>query len=593
MFSLAAGQMKMLVPSWDAITCSRVLNWLDDTCNIQNGHTAYLSRHPYIGVLDGIYSLSEANQFIESTRMITRAEQILGVASVLLHEAAQSGHTYIACAEMLKGIQANMPRPGIGESPATLLQIESVLDLHPKKVRQDQLGRHFLPQNMVAEEVVGTWIRRATSGNRPLGTELNPLDYATAPGSDAFPYTPAQYQAVASIISSQKSRLHILTGGPGTGKTAVMRLLAAVCRRQAVRIAFAAPTGMAAKVLSSRLQDLRMTATTVHVLLEGSTTEFFKCEANPLDVDLLVVDEAGMLDIQLLANVVRALPVHAHLLLVGDEDQVQSVGPGQVLSDCKEIEGANLHMLQGSHRSQGAIHQIVEGVCRGVFSVPSSNNVSLNEKFDQAIFESQFLSAWEQYGAPNVSVLLPTKGLRASTPYRGVAGFNLALQALVNKDGIPIEAGDIRVGDRIIVRANLNAEVTTPGGGTGMAYVANGDRGVIVSTDLSGDVLLRLDAAPHQLCRIPRAIARKHIELGYASTIHLAQGSEYACVFLVIQDYPSDFLNRSVLLTGLSRARDALAIYGDGHQLQRIARRHAPPRRTALKEQVFQRISHV
>lgn len=591
--SIAAGQLKMLVPSWDAVTFSRVLAWLDDTCNIEKGHTAYLSRHPYRAVLDGIYSLSEANQLIEATRMITRAEQILGVASVLLHEAAHSGHTYIACSEMLKGIQAMMPRPGSGESPATLLQIESVLDLHPKTVRQDRMGRHFLPRYMEAEEVVGAWISYAISGNRPLGTAINPQDFATAAGGDVIPYTPAQYQAVASIITSRHSRLHVLTGGPGTGKTSVMRLLAAVCHRQAVRIAFAAPTGMAAKVLSSRLHDLRMTATTVHVLLEGSTTEFFRCEANPLDVDLLVVDEAGMLDIQLLANVVRALPSHAHLLLVGDEDQVQSVGPGQVLSDCKEIEGSNLHMLQGSHRSQGAIHQIVEGVCRGVFTVPSSNNVSLNEKFDHVIFETQFLRAWEQYGAPNVGVLLPTKGLGASTPYRGVAGFNLALQALVNKDGVPIEGSEIRVGDRIIVRANLKAEVTTPGGGTGMASVANGDRGVLVSIEPSGAVLLRLDAAPHQLCRMPRALARRHIELGYASTIHLAQGSEYACVFLIIQDFPSDFLNRSVLLTGLSRAREELAIYGDGHQLQRIARRHAPPRRTALKDQVLQRISHV
>lgn len=593
MDSPAVDQLKMLVPSWDFLICRRVCEWLEETCNIKNGHASFLSRHPYRGVIEGIYCLIDATHLVETTRSITRAEQILGLATVLLHEAAQNGHTYIPCGEIWCAIKEKMPTPGPGESPVTLMQIESVIDLHPKTIAQDRMGRHFLPEHKLAEEIVGKWISRAIAGNRPLGDTTFPAQLTATDEASPFPYTPAQSEAVASIITSTKTRLHILTGGPGTGKTAVMRLLAAQCRKQAIRLSFAAPTGMAAKVLSARLQDLQMMATTVHVLLEGSTTKFQRDEANPLDLDLLVVDEAGMLDIQLLSHVVRALPAHAHLLLVGDDEQLLSVGPGQILFDCKGIEGTNRHMLKGSHRNAGAIHQLVQNVAAGSFSLPNSNNVSLNERFDQAAFETQYQNACARHGAHNVGVLLPTKGGGSAIAYRGVAGFNLGLQSLMNKDGVPVPGTGLRVGDRIIVRANLRSEVTTPGGGSGMASVANGDRGVIVSASSSRSVLLRLDAAPHQLCSMPLAIARKHLQLGYASTIHLAQGSEFSCVFLVLQDHASDFINRSVLLTGLSRAREELAIYGERRQLQRIASRQAPPRRSALIEQVHHWKSYV
>lgn len=580
-------QLAKRFPAWNRKTCNSLASWLRDVCKGKKKVLDHLAKHPYEPVRLGIYTLLEATQLVESTGAIDRAGQILGVAGVLLHEAAQNGHTYMALSELGPGIKANLPALAQGELPVSLLQIESVLDLHPKTIVQDRRGRFYLPELKRAEEDAAKWLARAIAGNAPLSKRFKQEDFLPKAGQDTpFPYTTEQCKAVASILTSTRTKLHIVTGGPGTGKTAVMRLLAAVSKKQGVNLAFAAPTGMAAKVLSGRLADTGNMATTVHHLLDGSGAHFGKNESNPLDLDLLVIDEASMLDLELLANVIRALPGQAHLLLVGDDDQLLSVGPGQVLADCKAIDQANVHTLNKPHRSHGAIQALVEQVEAGSFEVPNASNVVLNDCFVAPEFETQFLTMRKKYGPHRVGVILPFKGGDEAKPYRGVAGFNSSLQVLVNPEGSAIAGTTLRVADRVIVRANMYAPAISGDGTSCMTYVANGDRGSIASTDAAGNLYLQLDASPEQLCRIDGQAAAKHIELGYASTIHLAQGSEFSCVFVVMQGFASDFLNRSMLFTAISRAREELVIYGERKQLNQIARRQSPVRRSGLLDRL-------
>ncbi|MFZ1463071.1 MAG: ATP-dependent RecD-like DNA helicase [Anaerolineae bacterium] len=368
---------------------------------------------------------------------------------------------------------------------------------------------------------------------------------------------PAQREAVQASLTQP---LVVLTGGPGTGKTFTVQTIIRLLEASGHTYALASPTGRAAKRLS---ETTGRPAKTIHRLLEfkpsGGVT-FQINENNPLEVDILVVDEASMLDLLLMNHLLKAVPPGAHLLLVGDVDQLPSVGAGSVLKDIIESGTATVVRLQTIFR-QAAGSFIVENahrINRGQMPEwqPAQSQDFFLFKVDDAeqaanlVVEIVAERIPRRFGVPaaDVQVLTPM--------HRGVAGvanLNLLLQARLNPpDAAKPErrlGGHIfRVGDRVMqTRNNYNKDVF------------NGDLGEIVRLDGIEQVLTVRSEG--------REIDYSFLELdelthAYAISVHKAQGSEYPAVVLPLLTQHYMMLQRNLLYTAVTRARRLVVLVG-------------------------------
>ena len=383
-------------------------------------------------------------------------------------------------------------------------------------------------------------------------------------------YAPQQRQAVELAARNQ---MMLLTGGPGTGKTTSLRGVLALFDTMGLETALAAPTGRAAK----RLSELcGAEASTIHRLLEtgfdpqSGQQVFTHDRDDPLAVDAVIVDETSMVDLPLMAALMDALRPECRLVLVGDPDQLPSVGPGCLFADLIRSGAVPTVRLTEVFRqaAQSAIIRNAHTVNRGELPNLRAND---SDFFFLARRDSQMAVDTivdlcrrrlpERMGIPadQVQVLSPTR--RRGT---GTANLNQALQAALNP---PAEGkgerrfGDwiFRAGDRVMQVKNnydiLWREQGTSNAGMGMF---NGDIGVIraidgdcITVDFDGKVV---EYAPDML---------NELEPAFAVTVHKAQGSEYRAVILAALDGAPMLMTRGVLYTAITRARELLIIVGD------------------------------
>lgn len=368
-----------------------------------------------------------------------------------------------------------------------------------------------------------------------------------------------QRQAVEMAASQ---RVLILTGGPGCGKTFTTRTIVALWKAMGKAIALAAPTGRAAQRLSEMTGQ---EAKTIHRLLEFDPKNFsFKRDIqNPLEAQAIVVDEASMLDLFLANSLIKAIPLEAQLLLVGDTDQLPSVGPGNILQDLIRSGKVPVIRLTEVFRQAQAsqivrnAHQINQGQLPGLEPV-SANPVSdclwlgapdpepgvqgIRDLVEHLIPQLGFVAAQD------VQVLCPmTRG------DVGTRNLNAVLQQLINpphdtKPQLQRGGMTLRVGDRVIQQVNNYDQ-----------EVFNGDLGVIAAIDLEevevtvrfGDRLIRYDTAD-----------LNEITLAWAVTVHKSQGSEYPVVILPLYTQHYLMLSRNLLYTGLTRAQKLAILVG-------------------------------
>ena len=442
----------------------------------------------------------------------------------------------------------------------------------------------YLPPFYYSE--VGTAKRLRKIYNNPAGFRIETEGLAEKISRITnMNYDEVQIQAIMAAV---QSKVLILTGGPGTGKTTTTLGIITAFRKAGAQILLAAPTGRAAKRLS---EATGMEAKTIHRLLEAKPPEGYqKNEEKPLEGDVLLVDECSMIDIMLMYNLLKAVPDSMTLILVGDIDQLPSVGAGNVLRDIIESQAFPVvrltrifrqaqtsRIIMNAHRiNAGKMPDISNGKNSDFFFMDVEKKEPDKEKFadeaSQTIVElvKTKLSTYYRTPASEIQVLTPMQ--------RGVCGasnLNQVLQAAINPGGAGLKRGgyEFKTYDKVMqIRNNYDKEVF------------NGDIGVVEKADLEErelTVVFDRRSVKYDVTELDELV------LAYATTIHKSQGSEYPIVVIPVLMSHYIMLQRNLIYTGITRAKKILVLVGTKKALSYCVRnvtvRH---RNTMLRERL-------
>ncbi len=375
-----------------------------------------------------------------------------------------------------------------------------------------------------------------------------------------------------AILDAMESGVMALTGGPGTGKTTVIRALIAVFEKMGMRIALSAPTGRAAKRMS---ETTSRDAKTVHRLLETEFSgddkpSFRRDEHDQLDEDVIIVDEASMVDTLLFEALLKAIKPGARLILVGDADQLPSVGAGTVLFDIIESEKySSVALTEIFRQAQSSLivrnaHAINRGEMIDIKSTDSDffflRRIGSNEIAETvaSLVTERLPKKYGEEILGNIQVITPT--------HKGASGtdnLNIILQARLNppsknKAEKKFRERIFRVGDKVMQTKNNYDAVWEKNGVEGVG-VFNGDIGIITDIDLKEETITVVSDDRRIIYDFSQA---DELELAYAITIHKSQGSEYGTVVLALSDFSPRLLTRNLLYTAVTRAKDMAVAVG-------------------------------
>ncbi len=384
-----------------------------------------------------------------------------------------------------------------------------------------------------------------------------------------------------AVLEAVKNGVMILTGGPGTGKTTTINTMIAYFEEEGLEIALAAPTGRAAKRIT---EATGREAKTIHRLLEvegdpeSGTTNFTKNAADPLEADVIIVDEMSMVDIYLMHALLSAVAVGTRLILVGDANQLPSVGPGRVLGDIIDSgtlpvvcltkifrQATESDIVMNAHRIHRGEHMTLDNKSKDFFFMKRYDADKVNSNVIDLV--KRRLPAYVGTSSSEIQVLTPTrKGLT------GVENLNRLMQKYLNpadpgKEECPHGTEEVfREGDKVMqirndyqidwtIRGRFGAMIDTGKG------VFNGDIGVIKSiSPYIKEVTVEFD----DLRSVTYTYSQlDELELAYAVTIHKSQGSEYPAVVIPLLDGPRMLMNRNLLYTAVTRAKNCVMVVGD------------------------------
>ncbi len=438
-----------------------------------------------------------------------------------------------------------------------------------------------------AETKIAAVVKRVTAV--PSGLPPIKIDAAVnwAQQKASIEFATKQADAIRTALSEKFS---ILTGGPGTGKTTILRALVDILRAKKVRIHLAAPTGRAAQRLAETTGGF---ASTIHRLLkfDPSKGHFTTNEDHPLATDFLVVDEASMLDTRLASALLQAVPAKAHLVLVGDTDQLPSVGAGNVLQDLIATQRVAVTRLDVIHRQKGqsGIVTTAHGINSGdptlppthpeMTTIPVWSDLNFIPATDQEDCVRKVLELCRDVIPRTHKWVKPREDIQVLAPmHRGTAGvgnFNLRLQDALNpgRQGIKFGSTEFRPGDKIIqLRNNYDKSLF------------NGDIGTIVSTDgIAGTLDAQFDSERHTFERGEFG----DLALAYAISIHKSQGSEYPVVVIPLMKAHFMMLQRNLLYTAITRGKKKVYLVGEPAAYGMAVRNHeAKVRSTHLKQKI-------
>jgi exodeoxyribonuclease V alpha subunit len=536
----------------------------------EEGHTAY----PRGELVDYSASLLETSAELLQARI----DALLAAKAIVQHAPVGSS--------LVDGPSEAAP-PSAVRRPAPTLQ-----------ATRDPLAFLQLPQNDRAERKIADVVKRLASV--PSGLPPIKIEAALTWAQDkaGFAFHDLQRSALQKALAN---KFTILTGGPGTGKTTILRALVEILKAKKARVHLAAPTGRAAQRLAATTGGY---ASTIHRLLkfEGTKMGFTVNESAPLATDFLIVDEASMLDSRLAAALLQAVPVRAHLLLVGDTDQLPSVGAGNVLKDLIAVGSSLVERpvrrqaptLQGSVSQPSTLNSQL--AAPGAALIPVTRLSMVYRQKDQSMIvtvahainggdnspppvvsEVAKAQAWSdlnfiaasspedclakitelctQFIPQHFKWLHPVNDVQILAPmHKGVAGvgnLNLALQAALNPrhQGLKTQSGEYRPGDKLIqLRNNYDKDLF------------NGDIGEVLAIDgVKGTLTANFDGTKHTFERGEFS----DLALAYAISIHKSQGSEYPVVIVPLLKAHFVMLQRNLIYTAITRGRKKVFIVGE------------------------------
>lgn len=363
---------------------------------------------------------------------------------------------------------------------------------------------------------------------------------------------------VAAVKNSLTSKVMVITGGPGTGKTTIINSVLKIFSRHERTILLAAPTGRAAKRMS---ETTGHPAKTIHRLLEFSFSAggFQKNDKSPLKCDVLVVDEASMIDITLMYQLLKAVPPTAVLILVGDVDQLPSVGAGNVLNDIIDSGAVGVVRLKEIFRQADESRIIVNAHKINMGIVPVTNKPSPGDDFyfiEQQNPERvvELILELVKERIPRRFNFDPFNDIQVLTPmHKGIVGgenLNQCLQASLNNGAGGVVRGDrtFRPGDKVMqIRNNYDKDVF------------NGDIGRIISIDQAeSELLVSYDGKTV----VYESSDLDEITLAYAISVHKSQGSEYPAIVMPVCEQHYIMLQRNLIYTGITRGQDLVVLVG-------------------------------
>lgn len=389
-----------------------------------------------------------------------------------------------------------------------------------------------------------------------------------------------QRQAIRAGLTR---KMLVITGGPGTGKTTLVRGIVSILEKKRQKVLLAAPTGRAAKRLAEATGG---EASTLHRLLEFNpkTRAFDRNREHPLNCDLLIVDETSMLDTLLAWHLLRAVPDSARVIVVGDVDQLPSVGPGRVLADLIRSDAVEVvrltEIFRQAERSLIVVnaHRVNQGQMPVLESVDSDGDFFFIERRDPAeVIET--VAHLVAQRIPARFGLDPVEHIQVLTPRNrgplGTDALNTKLRDLLNPQGVTVTRGgqSLRVGDKVMqVRNNYDLEVF------------NGDIGRVAGID-EVDQTVRVAIDNREVVYDFGSL--DELVLAYACTIHKSQGSEYPCVVVPLHTSHYLMLQKNLLYTALTRARRLVVLVGEERALRiAVGNRRVRSRHTRLAERL-------
>jgi exodeoxyribonuclease V alpha subunit len=477
-----------------------------------------------------------------------------------LQEAAGDGHVCVpddrllAGAAELLGVDAKLLPQALADLESQRQVVRQQTDCYLAALHQAEAGcAHHVKRLLAAEKA-------------PVSIDI---DKALAWIESKQAITLSEEQSEALRVAVQ-ARLLVITGGPGTGKTTLVKGLISMFEAKGLSVLLAAPTGRAAKRMEAATGR---PSSTIHRLLEFSprTGGFVRTEYDPLRTDMVVIDECSMVDVYLLHALLRALPSDCRAVFVGDVDQLPSVGPGNVLMDIIASNAVPTVRLRTVFRQAAE-----SGIIRNAHRINRGENPEFNA--DDFFFverpeaERAVGTVVELVTAriPRKFGMDPMRDVQVLSPMHrgpvGVANLNQALQAALNPRGAVTSRRGFRIGDRVIQQRN-NYDLD----------VFNGDMGRIEAVDEDAQSLtVVFDGRPV----IYGFDELDDLSLAYAITVHKSQGSEYPAVVIPLVSQHYMLLQRNVLYTGVTRAKKLVVLVGDPKALRRalhnteVTRRH-------------------
>jgi len=488
----------------------------------------------------------------------------------VLQEMSGSGHCAAARRELAESAAALL------EIPQTVIESAIEAEVAQENLIPDEIGGRdclFLAPLYRAEVGVASSLSRLKQGAPPWQGIVAERAIPWVEGETGLTLSASQRDAVRLAL---ESKVVVVTGGPGVGKTTLVNSILEIIRARHLRVTLCAPTGRAAKRLT---ESTGLEAKTIHRLLEFDPQSFgFKRgKEYPLDTDLLVIDEASMVDLVLMNKLLPAIPDRAGLVIVGDVDQLPSVGPGCVLSDIidsgaiptvrlTEIfrQAAGSRIIVNAHRiNRGELPLNYEGkALTDFYFIPATSPEDIHDKLLQVITER----------IPKRFGLHPVRDIQVLTPMNrgglGARSLNAELQQALNGKAEPKVSrfgSSFAIGDKVIQTVN-NYE----------KEVFNGDIGRITELDLEqgtlsvdfDDRLVHYD--------FPEL---DEVSLAYATSIHKSQGSEYSAVVIPLAMQHYTMLERNLIYTAVTRGRKLVVVIGEPKALAMAVKNHRSHRR--------------